>query len=527
MRTRRILTVVGLGTLAILPPSIAGAADVRAPAAPGHPLVRVLPLGPATLSQTTSTRRLAPGLTLTTVRAGVADPDEFWTVTVGFFADRPSAVALADQLRAAGFPARVERVYGRAMDDPATGPVGYVVRSGHSQRQAPMDALAVRLTAAGFVPSVTNTALDGNPTTGPWVVRILDIDPGRYRGQVRAHLGTDRVPGTETVSHLTARLHATAGVNGGYFVVEPIDGTVGDLAGISLRSGRLVSEAVNGRAALILRAGSGRAAVGRLTTRITVTASDGADRLVNGRNRKPGLIRSCGEPGDRPTPRPKHDFTCTNPDELVQFTPDFGRWAARGPGAQAVLDGSGRVLALMRSRGGPIPAGGSVVEGIGAGARWLSRHAQPGAVLRVQPVVREVAGDWLSVGAGTDVVNGGPLLVRGGRTYVDANTEGFVQPDIPGFYYSFGVRRNPRTMAGVTFSGHLLLVTVDGRDPAYSIGFSFREEAAVMAFLGSRHALNLDGGGSTTMAINGHLVGRPSDTTGERPVGDAIVLLPR
>jgi exopolysaccharide biosynthesis protein len=70
-----------------------------------------------------------------------------------------------------------------------------------------------------------------------------------------------------------------------------------------------------------------------------------------------------------------------------------------------------------------------------------------------------------------------------------------------------------------------VLVTVDGRAPGYSIGMSFAEQARVMRALGARVALNLDGGGSTTMAVRGRLVGRPSDTTGERPVGDVVTVL--
>ncbi|MDQ6751301.1 MAG: phosphodiester glycosidase family protein [Actinomycetota bacterium] len=87
------------------------------------------------------------------------------------------------------------------------------------------------------------------------------------------------------------------------------------------------------------------------------------------------------------------------------------------------------------------------------------------------------------------------------------------------------MRRNPRTFAGVTAGGHLLLVTADGRAPGYSNGLSFAEEAGVMRALGARDAVNLDGGGSTAMALGASLVTRPSDATGERPVGDAIVLL--
>jgi exopolysaccharide biosynthesis protein len=40
-------------------------------------------------------------------------------------------------------------------------------------------------------------------------------------------------------------------------------------------------------------------------------------------------------------------------------------------------------------------------------------------------------------------------------------------------------------------------------------------------------AINLDGGGSTTMVVNGQVVNSPSDAAGQRPVGDALLVLPR
>jgi exopolysaccharide biosynthesis protein len=48
----------------------------------------------------------------------------------------------------------------------------------------------------------------------------------------------------------------------------------------------------------------------------------------------------------------------------------------------------------------------------------------------------------------------------------------------------------------------------------------------VMRSLGARDALNLDGGGSTAMAVRGRRVNLPSDPGGERPVSDAILVLP-
>jgi exopolysaccharide biosynthesis protein len=124
------------------------------------------------------------------------------------------------------------------------------------------------------------------------------------------------------------------------------------------------------------------------------------------------------------------------------------------------------------------------------------------------------------------VVNGGPRLVRDGRTDIPAYAEGFVWPEDPEFFYRFGVRRNPRTLAGLTADGRLLLVAIDGRRPSFSVGASFGESAGVLRALGATEGVNLDGGGSTSLAVGPALVNRPSDDAGERPIGDALLLVP-
>src|SRR6266498_1150771 len=128
--------------------------------------------------------------------------------------------------------------------------------------------------------------------------------------------------------------------------------------------------------------------------------------------------------------------------------------------------------------------------------------------------------------AQTGIVNGGPRLLGEGAADITAYAEGFVHPGDPSFYYHFGEHRNPRTLAGVRPDGTIVLVVADGRYPDISVGLSFAEEARIMQALGARDAVNLDGGGSSTMTIGSTLVNHPSDTTGERPIGDALLLLP-
>ncbi len=119
-----------------------------------------------------------------------------------------------------------------------------------------------------------------------------------------------------------------------------------------------------------------------------------------------------------------------------------------------------------------------------------------------------------------------PTLVRDGDIDIDAAAEGVVDPRDLSFGYPWANVRQPRTMAGVDRKGRLILATVDGRQTGGSEGFTLYEAAEFMRSLGAVQALNLDGGGSTTMAVRGTLGNNPSDATGERAVGDTVQVLP-
>jgi len=84
---------------------------------------------------------------------------------------------------------------------------------------------------------------------------------------------------------------------------------------------------------------------------------------------------------------------------------------------------------------------------------------------------------------------------------------------------TFIERRHPRTAVGRTKQGEVLWITVDGRQP-HSQGASLSELAQIMARYGAVDAINLDGGGSTTLVVRNLIVNSPSDGT-ERPVSNA------
>ncbi|MGC4951408.1 phosphodiester glycosidase family protein [Streptomyces sp. DT224] len=537
------------GTAAVLTVLTAlGSAPIPAASQPGEGRTAAgptrgerLPLGATGLAETRTTRILQPGVTLTRIVRGAGTHALPWTVEVAIpggaaspdpdappaaLRDAASARELTATLRAEGFDARTEQVRAPATADHPGGILGSRVRVGTYDTEAAANAARARLRTAGHTASAAYTGWDGDSTDeGRWRIDVLTIDPRTFDGSLTASYGPD-LERRETTSELAAAQGASAAVNAGFFVLDPRSGAPGEPAGVGVYDGRLLSEAVNGRPALVVRDDGRGSHVTRLTWKGTVTGH-GATRPLDGVNRVPGLIRNCGGTADdEPTDRPLHDTTCTDPHELVAFTPQFGASTPHGEGLEAVLDQTGRVRELRSPRGGALPEGGSSVQATGDAVADLTALARPGEPLRVRGTLRDGDGRPYAPSRRTDVINGGPELVRDGRLHITTATDGMVQPANPSFDYGWVLKRNPRTLAGVDAAGRTVLITADGRSTD-SLGLSIPESAAVARSLGLREAVNLDGGGSTTMAVDGQVLNHPSDASGERPVGDALLVLPK
>lgn len=112
-------------------------------------------------------------------------------------------------------------------------------------------------------------------------------------------------------------------------------------------------------------------------------------------------------------------------------------------------------------------------------------------------------------------LSAGPALVMDGRAHSFREEEGFFDQYIP--------RIHPRSATGITADGRLLLVVVDGRQP-HSRGVYLEELATIMRDLGAVQAMNLDGGGSSALVVDGKLFNRPSGTSVEREIASAILV---
>jgi exopolysaccharide biosynthesis protein len=521
---RRRWIVAGIALITASTAAVAGPATAETP----------LPWKSATATWTSTSP--APGVEVRTGSISVPQAHPVWTVTVqapavnrltgaatwAELGDAQWAAKTVAQLAAAGIDARQDRVpWPAAFSDTPHGTAGYRVRVGEFAAQADAQRQATAVTSAGLHPAVEWTGYNVDQAPDRESVHVGIVDPARFRGSIVADHG-GAVAGRSTSSAQARAAGSVLAVNAGFFITSDADGVQGTQAGIAAYRGTLDSQSSGDRAALILQ--GSRSRVANLVSRASVR--DGRSSFtVNGINRVPGKIRDCGRPGVSPTELSRQDFTCTSADDLVLFTPDFGANLSTGAGAQAVLDHCGRVVGVGAA-GGTVPAGGEVLQGIGTAATWLQTHAVVGRRLTVDEKVRDSSGRAVPLTGKTGIVSAGPILVRDGRLSIDAATEGVVDPADLSFGYAWAEQRQPRTLAGTDSRGRLILVTIDGREPGISEGATLQEAAELMRGLGAVNALNLDGGGSTAMAVNGTVVNKPSDATGERPVGDTVQVLP-
>ena len=201
------------------------------------------------------------------------------------------------------------------------------------------------------------------------------------------------------------------------------------------------------------------------------------------------------------------------------FTSDWGRSTPRVEGSFAVVlapfpasvpntDIVAPVVATAQSASVPLAPGTAVLVARGNAAAKLQAEAAVGIPLTLRLILQP---DWTGM---ADAVGGGPVLVRDGKPVYRAN-EGFTVSQI--------APRHPRTAVGQLADGRLIFVVVDGRQPGYSIGMTTYEMALTLTRLGAVRGMQLDGGGSSTLAFDGKVLNSPSDGR-ERPVPTALML---
>ena len=316
---------------------------------------------------------------------------------------------------------------------------------------------------------------------GPMRVRALKLDPKKVSLEPAVATSGDQRMGLATVSHLAQRSGAIAAVNGGFFSPR-----TGEPQGTLVMHHNLVSRTMLDRPSIWLKA-NGQAYIKAAKPNASLKLGDGTSIYANAVNEtaKRNVIT----------------LYTAHYGKTSRTYPDPSRWEyAVTHDGLVVAEGNGNLA---------IPPGGYVVSGQGKAyfdlRKWIGLGQELDVNFSIDPAVKHAMG-------------GGPVLVDDGKVSVQTGGKRF-QADI-----LYG--RAPRTAIGLLRDGSYMLVTVDGRHPGVSVGATLGEMAETMKELGVVEALNLDGGGSTTMWLRGQVVNRPSDGY-ERPVSNALLVMPR
>jgi predicted house-cleaning NTP pyrophosphatase (Maf/HAM1 superfamily) len=209
--------------------------------------------------------------------------------------------------------------------------------------------------------------------------------------------------------------------------------------------------------------------------------------------------------------------------EIIIFTKEFGNSTLTSQnGIEIIVDEqSGRVLQTRRGGSSQINDRTFVISFTTDKSETVSSFLKSqNNIVRVVSAIKPVNEEkFFEFKNAVDIVGGVGYILQKGNTVIDWTSE----KTSKGFYES----RHPRTAFAVLNDGKFLLVTIDGRQPEHSVGVGLEELAAILRNLGAVEVINLDGGGSTAMVLEGKIVNKPSDKEGERRVSDALLVFPK
>jgi hypothetical protein len=212
------------------------------------------------------------------------------------------------------------------------------------------------------------------------------------------------------------------------------------------------------------------------------------------------------------------------PNRLVLFTPSTGAATRTRGGREWILalDASDttsglriggrmklRVTEVRDGGNSPIPIGGFVLS---AGPALVRRLP----TVSTQQVLEVDLSTSVPMNDAVSGIGGGPMLVRNHRPVR------IEIPDDEAYQFKSMKERHPRSAVGWNRE-YYFFVTVDGRQKE-SVGMTLEELGKHLAAIGCSEAMNLDGGGSTTLWADGRIRNHPSDGS-ERPIANALMVV--
>lgn len=187
---------------------------------------------------------------------------------------------------------------------------------------------------------------------------------------------------------------------------------------------------------------------------------------------------------------------------VLVYTPEWGKYSPYAPKYGMSLRVAEGKITKASANPLDIPENGYVISGPKKLLQPLLKDKNVKLDIKTVP-------EWKNV---RHIISGGPYLVKDSEVFVDMTAQKLGA--IGG--------RNPRTAIGYTSDHNLILMVADGREGS-SIGMTLMELANFMKSIGCIGAINLDGGGSTVMYVNGQVVNKPQ-VKGGIPLSNAFVL---
>ncbi|MGQ0845841.1 MAG: phosphodiester glycosidase family protein [Sporichthyaceae bacterium] len=375
----------------------------------------------------------------------------------------------------------------KAAQPPASGPQSVPAKLSLGSAELP-EKRTVTEVAPGIVLTTIERGIhvEGKPESGPWVVRTLTIDPKVARGSLDVARSADLGLVSKT-SALLEGVGAFAGISGGFF--SPDTDRKGDPMGLAISRGRVVSEptGLGTEVSLLVDSAKNTMKVARLRWSATARNADTGRTL---QIQRVNVAPSAG------------------PSELSVITPEYGNRTPSGSVTEVLLDSKGCVLGTSEVGGTALAAGQSALQATGVQGEALRELASSGCLAIEHKVANGTKPVKLT--ESVSAMTGRVWLLNDGRI-------GPPERDLTLW------KRHPRSVAGYTWDGKLVLMTIDGR-LATSVGTTMVETAKVAQDLGLRDAVNLDGGRSATMSVDGRVVG---GFARERAVSDALVWVPK
>ncbi len=381
----------------------------------------------------------------------------------------------------------------------------------HVKQYGSVLSVLLGIPVAGQRPVTVDTVAPGityhqiTRPAGPWAIHLVRVDRAAGPWTLTVRHAHDSLRGRETTSAMAARLATSQEVpvalNGDFFDLrtrdirnnQVIDGEVWrGIVGFDVpRQGRRIQRGqfaidADGTPIIAGLAYEGRLRIGRHTFVLDA---------VNAQPSQPSALvrfnaRWGAAPVDDSTRRVTGDTTIRGI-----------RLVAYGAPARARLDSI--VRASQRRWWGGAPRL-RLTQRFVAPAIPASASAPPRPERHLAP--RAVVGGW-------------PILVR------DSLSLAPQADSLERTAASFSAARHPRSAIGTADGGRILwLIAVDGRQTA-SVGMTLVELADLMRELGITEGLNLDGGGSTALWVGGQVRNSPSDPTGERTIGNAVMIV--